>query len=132
MEHQIKEAKYEGYIWKSDQSSPIMLSSGKAESFTLTDGENPFYVEGLLWNQEEGKSISIRYADGRYFIAENEVKPEELAGTATMTPVRYLPHHLPGVKALKFLRKWEEVNDELCENMPSLQLKATIFVGFEK
>lgn len=132
MEHQIKEAKYEGYLWKSDQSSPIMLSSDKAESLTLTDGENPFYVEGLLWNQEEGKSISIRYADGRYFIAEHEVKPEELAGTATMTPVSYLPHRLFGVKALKFLRKWEEVNDELCENMPSLQLKATIFVGFEK
>ena len=28
--------------------------------------------------------------------------------------------------------KWEEVKDELCENMPTLQLKANIFVGFEK
>ena len=132
MEHQIKEAKYEGYLWKSNQSFPIMLSPDKTESFTLTDGENPFYVEGLLWNQEEGKSISIRYADGRYYMAEYEVKPEELAGTPTMTPVSYLPHRLPAVKKLNFLRKWEETADELCENMPTLQLKATIFVGFEK
>lgn len=132
MEHQIKEAKYEGYLWKSDQSTPIMLSPDKPESFTLKDGENPFFVEGLLWNQAEGKSISIRYADGHYFVATYEVKPEELAGTSIMTPVSYLPHRLPGVKKLKFLRKWEEAKDELCENMPSHQLKATIFVGFEK
>lgn len=135
MEHQIKNAKYEGYLWQSDQSKPRIIGEGEPLSLTLIDGENPFVVEGLLWNREENISTQIRYVDGKYFIATYEVKQEEqeeLADSATMTPVTYLPHRLPGVKALKFLRQWEEVKDELCENMPTLQLKANIFVGFEK
>lgn len=132
MIHQIKEANYEGYIWMSDQNIPIMLSPDKAESFTFTDGDNPFCVEGFLWNAKEGISTSIRYADGHYYIATYEVKPEELANTSTTTSVNYIPHRLSGVKALKFVRKWEEDVDELCENMPTLRLKATVFVGFEK
>lgn len=132
MEHQIKNAKYEGYLWQSDQSKPRIIGEGEPLSLTLTDGENPFVVEGLLWNPKENTSIQIRYVDGNYFVTTYEVKQEELDGSATMTPFTYLPHRLPGVKALKFLRQWEEVKDELCENMPTLQLKANIFVGFEK
>lgn len=132
MEHQIKNAKYEGYLWQSDQSKPKMIEEGESLSLTLTDGENPFVVEGLLWNREENTSIQIRYVDGIYFVTTYKVKPEALAGSITIAPVSYLPHRLPGVKALKFLRQWEEVKDELCENMPTLQLKANIFVGFEK
>ena len=132
MEHQIKNAKYEGYLWQSDQSKPRIIGEGEPFSLTLTDGENPFVVEGLLWNPEENTSIQIHYVDGKYFFATYEVQQEERAGSGTMTPVTFLPHRLAGVKALKFLRQWEEVKDELCENMPTLQLKANIFVGFEK
>ena len=64
MEHQIKNAKYEGYLWQSDQSKPRIIGEGEALSLTLTDGENPFVVEGLLWNPEENTSIQIRYVDG--------------------------------------------------------------------
>lgn len=132
MEHQIKNAKYEGYLWQSNQNKPKMIEERESLSLTLTDGENPFVVEGLLWNPEENTSIQIRCVDGKYFVTTYKVKPEDLAGSITMASVTYLPHRLPGVKALKFLRQWEEVKDELCENMPTLQLKANIFVGFEK
>lgn len=47
MEHQIKNAKYEGYLWQSDQSKPRIIEEGEPLSLTLTDGENPFVVEGL-------------------------------------------------------------------------------------
>ena len=67
MEHQIKNAKYEGYLWQSDQSKPRIIGEGEPLSLTLTDGENPFVVEGLLWNPEENTSIQIRYVDGKYF-----------------------------------------------------------------
>ena len=106
MEHQIKNAKYEGYLWQSDQSKPRIIEEGEPLSLILTDGENPFVVEGLLWNPEENTSIQIRYVDGNYFVTTYEVKQEELDGSATTTPVTYLPHRLPGVKALKFLRQW--------------------------
>ena len=68
MEHQIKNAKYEGYLWQSDQSKPRIIGEGEPLSLTLTDGENPFVVEGLLWNSEENTSIQIRYVDGNYFV----------------------------------------------------------------
>ena len=93
MEHQIKNAKYEGYLWQSDQSKPRIIEEGEPLSLTLTDGENPFVVEGLLWNPEENTSIQIRYVDGNYFVTTYEVKQEELDGSATTTPVTNLPHH---------------------------------------
>lgn len=60
MEHQIKNAKYEGYLWQSDQSKPRIIGEGEPLSLTLTDGENPFVVEGLLWNREE--TLPSRFA----------------------------------------------------------------------
>ncbi len=132
MTQEIKEAKYEGYLWLSDQSKPEVLNGDHPKSIALADGENPFVVEGLLWDSETGTSISIRYVDSRYFVANHEVCPKDLAGSETYTPVSYLPHRIPGVKGLKFVRHWEKTQDPLCEGMDTLQLKANIFVGFEK
>lgn len=132
MKQDIKEAKYEGYLWQSDQNKPEMLYGEKTKCFTLEDGENPFIVEGLLWDAENDISISIRNVDGHYFVATQPVSKEELENSLTLTPIDYLPHRLPGVKKVKFLRRWEKEQDPLCEYMETLQLKANIFVGFEK
>lgn len=127
MTQDIKEAKYEGYLWPSDQSNPEVLMGQTPKSITLRDGENPFITEGLLWNPEDKESISIRYVDGRYFVTTHQITPEQVT-----TPVNYLPHRLPGIKSLKFLRIWKKEQDPLCEGMDTLQLKASLFVGFEK
>ncbi len=132
MTHNIKEAKYEGYLWTSDQSKPKMLDGNAPFSITLKDGENPFIIEGLLWNPDENESTTIRYVDGHYFVATHEVNQEQLEGNSNTTRVSYIAHRLPGVSKLKFLRLWEKLSDPLCENMDTLQLKATLFVGFEK
>lgn len=132
MEQEIKEAKYEGYLWKSDQSQPVILYGDQPKSFVLKDGENPFVNEALLWDAENEVSISVRYADGHYFVATHQVRDEKLDNTVTITPVTYLPHRLPQVKGLHFLRLWQKEKDPLCEDMETLMLKANVFVGFEK
>ena len=127
MTQDIKEARYEGYLWHSDQSTPEMLMGQTPKAITLKDGENPFITEGLLWNEENKETISIRYVDGHYFVSSHKISPEQVT-----TPVSYLPHRLPGIKSLKFMRLWEKEQDPLCEGMNTLQLKANLFVGFEK
>lgn len=129
MKQDIKEARYEGYFWKSDQSMPKVLEGKEKLSFTLTDGENPFVVEGLLWDSENKISISIRYVDGHYHVSNHQV---EDCTESQATEVSYLSHRLPGVKKLKFLRLWKKEQDPLCEDMDTLQFKTNIFVGLEK
>lgn len=132
MVHEIKEAKYEGYIWKSDSSEPLLFDGVEPVSLSFTDGENPFVVEGMLWDSEHGKSVVVRCVDGVYHVAIYEVGSSDADGVGRLSPVSYLPHRMQGVKALKFVRLWEPECDEMCENMDVLRLKATVFVGFEK
>lgn len=127
MTQDIKEAKYEGYLWSSDQSNPEVLMGQTPKAISLIDGENPFIAEGLLWNPEDKESISIRYVDGHYYVATHQITSEQAT-----TSITYLPHRLPAVKSLKFLRLWEKEPDSLCEGMETLQLTANLFVGFEK
>lgn len=127
MEHHISKAKYEGYLWRSDQTSPDTFYGTEAMEQTLTDGENPFIVEGQLWDNEQQKSISIRYVDGEYKVSETQVAPEQQKQSA----VSYIAHRIENVRKLKFLRIWEEAIDPLCEGMSTLRLKKTVFVGFK-
>lgn len=127
-EHQIPKAKYEGYIWMSDQVAPQVFDGTEEQSLTLTDGENPFVVEGQLWDAAKHRSVSIRYVDGCYKAVETVVTDEQLKAPI----VNYIPHRIQGVKGLMFLRIWKEVVDPLCEGMTTLQLQNSVFVGFEK
>ncbi len=128
MEHRISKAKYEGYVWMSDQTAPQVIDGAEEKTLTLTDGENPFVAEGQLWDASQRRSVSIRYVDGRYIISETLVTEEQLKEPT----VSYIPHRLKGVEGLKFLRIWKETPDSLCEDMPALQLQNSVFVGFKK
>ena len=128
MEHSISKAKYEGYIWMSDQTCPNVFDGTEEHSLTLTDGENPFVVEGQLWDKEHCQSISIRYVDGSYIVAESTLTEEQL----NEPTVNYIPHRIKGVNGLKFLRIWKKEADSLCENMLVNTLHSMVFVGFEK
>ncbi len=134
MQHSIPKAKYEGYLWQSDQTAPRVLDGTTEEELSFQDGENPFVVEGQLWDREHSRSVSIRYTDGQYYVKETVLSQAQM-----QEPVlTYLPHRLsatnsmPEIKGLNFLRLWKEEEDRLCENMPVLTLCDTVFVGFEK
>lgn len=128
--HTIPAGTYEGYLWPSDQPRPRVLLGESITALTLTDGENPFTVEGVLWAPATSTSIAIRYIDGQYHIYNKVVTAEERAAEDNV--VTYLPHRLDGVAALRFLRRWKAEKDELCENMEVLRLQDTVFIGFEK
>lgn len=127
-----KQAKYDGYLWKSDQTQPEVLLDKELDIESLKDNINPFVIEGQLWNAADGISISIRYADGKLIIKEHQVTDKDLDGSSTVTLERYIPHHIKGVKRLRFLRYWKAEEDELCEHFEALRPEKLVFIGFEK
>lgn len=132
----IKQSTYEGYLWYSNESSPRIcdkdteLGKQLAErGLTLDETQNPFVIEGNLWDGET--SILIKYVDGQYIVRERNVK--ELASPEyTHEDKEFRPHRMDGISALLFRQYWKKEADEMCENMETWQPYASVFVGFKK
>lgn len=128
-----KHAKYEGYIWWSDQAEPRSFHGEEFDVESITNEINPFVIEGQLWNAEEGVSVSIRYADGKHIICFHKVTDEDLkADNNTNTLECYIPHRIDGTSKLWFLRYWKAEKDDFCENFETLIPEKLVFVGFDK
>ena len=137
----IESAKYEGYLWYSDNVTPeIFYGNVVSGDIAFEDNDNPFVVEGNLWNNETRESISVRYIDGHYYVRRTIVSTDELAGLeasastdqAVATSIKkYVPHRIEGVKFLKFLQYWAEEPDPMCEGMKALRPEKLVFIGFE-
>ncbi len=126
----IKKARYEGYLWFSDQTSPIIYNGDT--DFEVEERPEAFIVEGMLWDSSSHTSVRIDYHDGQQHIYETIVKPEELDGCDYTTVENYIPHRFPGIKQLSFLRYWHLVVDDLCEGFEVLSPQKLIFIGFKK
>lgn len=130
MAHNIK-GNYEGYIWKSNATSPDIFNPAKPIDITLDENDNPFVIEGELYDSVKGESISIRFVDGKYIVKTFTVKPEDLKGNDHVTRKEYLAQRMNGVGKLVYLQYWDTITDPLCENMDTLQPVAFVFVGFK-
>lgn len=136
MTHEIKKAKYIGYLWKSDQQEPEVLQGDKEFSISLNDGENPFVIEGNLWDPADParkNSISIKFVDGNYIVKHHTLTDEDLKNSDTHKKKTYIAHRLEGVQQLEFMQFWkEEKNEEneFCEGMTTLIPDKLVFVGF--
>lgn len=123
----IPKAKYQGYIWRSDSDSPEVLTGDKAYGgFTPDPSENPFIIEGNLWDEATGVSISIRYIDGRYYIHRTTLTGE----TDHSTIKKYVAHRIDEYKYLRFVQLWEPRPDPMCEGMEVLEPSKLVFIGF--
>ena len=122
----IQSLEYEGYLWMSDSEEPEIYDYRKVE---LPQTDNPFVVEGQLYNKEKGVSYSIKYVDGHYIVIEHIVVDKDLSNQCNELKT-YLANRM-GDRWLKFLRYWEEKKDENCMNMPVLSLTKTVFIGFK-
>lgn len=135
----IPRGSYVGYIWLSDEAKPIVIPE-QSDRYDLTqDGldfssdNNPFVVEGLLFDASRNLSITIKYVDGGYIVKEylldNMVSPN-------FKEVTYQSHRMDGRK-LKFRQYWEEAEDEFCDDpqdtkgMKTLRPDKLVFVGFD-
>lgn len=124
---EIPKAKYQGYIWRSDSDSPEVLTGDKAYGgFTPDPSENPFIIEGNLWDEATGVSISIRYIDGRYYIHRTTLTGE----TDHSTIKKYVAHRIDEYKYLRFVQLWESREDPMCEGMEVLGPSKLVFIGF--
>ncbi len=115
----------EGYIWRSDAETPIIIKS--SDVVELNNGEIPFVIEGQLF---DGKtSYSIKYVDGTYIVKEYTVNVTDY-NHVNINKKQYQGHRMEG-RILEFLEYWEAQKDPLCLDMEVLQPTKVVFVGFK-
>lgn len=133
---------YEGYLWWSDSSTPEIYDGTSSLPITFDEqctsllspkyDDNPFIVEGNLWDKANKVSIYIKYADGKYIVRKVDLKLTDASGEYEYTEETYAPHRMDGISGLKFRQYWKAESDPLCEGMNTLQPAMLTFVGFEK
>ena len=126
--------RWTGYIWKSDAVEPQIILDEEFDIEEIKDSDNPFVVEGELYDAGNDISLSIRYVDGRHLIKAFDFRKSE-TGTE-MTSVSFLPNNMPGVAELEFCQVWRPEEDEMCtgdngEKMKVLRPAELVFKGFK-
>lgn len=121
---------YTGYLWYSDQNSPIIF---KSESFSESAFTPiPFIVEGYLYSSEDGGvCINIKNIDGQYYVYEvllKEIDPTRLERNTfeAMEALKVI-----GINRFKAVQYWSAEPDENCQGMEVLQPAWIAFEGFE-
>lgn len=125
----IKINKCEGYLWLSDQQEPKVYQDESID-ICLDETQNPFVVEGQLYDKEKQESYSIKYVDGQYLINKYKVDEKDLINQDNEAK-SYFSNRMDD-RWLKFLRYWEEREDENCMGMPVLTLTKNVFIGFDE
>ena len=114
-----------GYLWVSDQPYPKKFIE-EPINILPADNENPFIVEGNLYDDRQQLSYSIQYIDGEYLVFRfNMNDPDDI-----FTAEQYIPHHLDGVDKICFMQYWTAEKDKFCEEMEVLKPTVHVFVGF--
>lgn len=122
---EIPKAKYQGYIWRSDSDSPEVLTGDKEYGGTLAPIDNPFIIEGNLWDENTLTSVSIRYVDGMYYIHRTVLTSDEVKNYKT-----FVAHRIGEDTRLRFVQLWEPRPDPMCEGMEVLEPSKLVFIGF--
>lgn len=124
--------KYDGYLWWSDEEKPEVfhneILSSKVHELWPTESNNPFIIEGNIWDSISETSYLIRFIDGEYLVYKFDMKG---IAEENITKISYLPHRMPEVEKLKFKEVWLEKPDNNCNDFNVLKPAFTAFVGFK-
>lgn len=136
--------KYQGYLWLSDKSTPIVCYGDKPlkevmedyvikEKLMITPFEsiNPFIIEGQLYDDSRNISYSIKFVDGSYVIRNYKVGQMDYNNVEVEELFLYANRMENGLK-LHFLQYWHSEPDVLCEKMEVMQPEKIVFVGFKR
>lgn len=119
---------YEGYTWWSNSQKPIVYIANETLPNWPVNTDNPFIVEGNLFDKINQLSYSIKYIDGDYLVMRfdlNELKDSDFILKS------YLPNRFPNeIQSLCFKEFWKAMPDEFCNDMQVLKPAETVFVGF--
>jgi CRISPR type III-associated protein (TIGR04423 family) len=112
---------YQGYVQFShrpiDKSRDIFINSTPQ-----TIDEDGFVYEAHFCNEQE--SISIRQINGSWLVSKTDISNvSDIDMQEFITDIEKL-------SKLKMAQIWEDVEDELCENMMVKKLKKVVFAGF--
>lgn len=122
---------YEGYLWMSNEKEPRVYPQPTTIDAALLHSNNPFVVEGYLYNKERGVSLSIKSPQGVPCVHRFEVHKADFEHEDSVTHVAYLAHRM-GSRRLHFLRFWRPEEDKACLGMHVLRVEKLVFVGFKK
>ena len=122
----IESSNYQGYVWKSNEKEPTIVSGSFNEELSL---KNPFIVEGFLYDKDRGVSYSIKYVDGKYVINKYDVSASDF-NRKDVKLLSFYAHRMKGHKKMDFLQYWRPENDDKCCDMDVLQPAELVFVGF--
>lgn len=137
----IESAKYQGYLWYSDQRQPeVYLGNASVVEFTLDESKNPFIVEGNLYDAERQLSISIKFADGKYIvtkydlgrIAADESVSEECHLTSSRIQETVDTDNAEKCEISVYKRIWKAAPDTLNGGRMVLKPFGLAFAGFRK
>lgn len=123
--YNFAEGLYEGYVWMSDETAPIVLT-GEPLNLNLAPQCNPFVIEAQLLCVAKEMSYSIRYVDGEYIVNQCD-----LSQPADYEEKTFIPARMPDVALLKFRQYWKEVIVEDNYGWTTLKPGKLVFVGFE-
>ncbi len=137
----IESAKYQGYLWYSDQRQPeVYLGNASVAESTLDESKNPFIVEGNLYDAERQLSISIKFADGKYIvtkydlgtIAADESVSEECYLTSSRIQETVGTDNAEKCEISVYKRIWKAAPDTLNGDRMVLKPFGLAFAGFRK
>jgi CRISPR type III-associated protein (TIGR04423 family) len=122
----INKAIYEGYIWYSNEKEPEVIDNKDFE-INIPDTQNPFIIEGQLFDRNNQKSYSIKFVDGEYLVTTYDLSKQG----NNYEKKEFLSNRMDN-RILLFRQYWKEEKDELCCGMTTLHPAEFVFVGFKK
>lgn len=126
----IDKSVFEGYIWYSDQQKPQVFRNEEF-GIEISENQNPYIVEGQLFDHQKMISIGIKYVDGKYVCLKKKIESSDF-NRSNVEIKEYAPNRMERVSKLLFLQYWEEQEDDFCECMKVLLPAELVFVGFKK
>lgn len=113
---------FEGYILLSDKEPFILENKPLPDFDSLCNGRN-FIVEATLFCKVQNRCISIRQINDNFLVQRiclDDYPHKDFERFITINN-----------KVAKVAQIWEEEIDLLCENLPVLKHKFSLFAGFE-
>lgn len=122
-----------GFLWRSDNSPhEVEIFDGTWKKIDLDASNNPFVVEGQLYDKKNGMSYSIKYMDGGYLLNEYNVKAlEKKIRKEDIREYLYIAAFDKAPGLLHFKEFWrEDEEDKQCLPFKPLCPAEFVFVGF--
>lgn len=137
----IENARYQGYLWYSDQRQPeVYLGKTSVAELILDESKNPFIVEGNLYDAERQLSISIKFVDGKYIVTRydlNTTSADESVSEEHFLTNSRIRQSAGTDKADEcgtsvYKRIWKAIPDALNGGRKVLKPHGLAFAGFRK